>query len=166
MRFRPSFFTHRLAAVAVALTTLAVPPPSQADIGGNSAATGENARQQQMRGHAQTRLDEMARRLRIDASQQDAWNAYTKAVQSTFGPSDAKMERPATNADAATLLRFRASMAERHAKKLTQLADATTKLQEVLNPEQRQTLNEVVRQEGRSLNKHHKHHRGDQPRTP
>ena len=44
---------------------------------------------------------------------------------------------PDINADAASITRFRADRAAAHARRLTQMADATAKLQEVLTPDQR-----------------------------
>jgi hypothetical protein len=90
------------------------------------------------------RLDEMASRLEIKASQQDAWQAYSKAVK-TLGERRAP---PPADADAATLTRARADAFAAMAKKLDQVADATSKLQAVLSPEQRTTLDQIVRHAG------------------
>jgi membrane peptidoglycan carboxypeptidase len=148
--------------IAASLIAASVPVPGQADIGANpvtaeDAATRQNHMRERMRAH----LDRMSKRLKINASQQDAWAAYTKTVEGLFGTRPAKS---AADADAAAVMRFRADLAKEHAQKLTQLADATAKLQQVLDPEQRKTLNEIVRYEGsmRSHKDHHGDHRRDQ----
>jgi len=92
------------------------------------------------------RLDRMASRLEIKASQQDAWGAYRKARESIFGTPP---QFPAADADAATLTRFRADMAKRRADHMAVMADATSKLQAVLEPNQRKVLDEMSRRGGR-----------------
>lgn len=84
----------------------------------------------------------MAERLQITPAQQEAWTAYVNTVQSMMGT---KLTRPAADADAASIARFRAQLAAERAQKLAQLADATAALQQVLDPEQRKTLDQVVR---------------------
>ncbi len=168
MKFPYSPVIRTLAALGVAasLSAVSVPALSQSQTGnGSSATTDDNTRQQHLRERLQSRLDEMAKRLQIDARQQDAWNEYSKTLQSTF---ETKPERAATDTDtdAATIVRQRAAMAATHAQKLTQLADATAKLQEVLTLEQRKTLIEIVQQHGRSPDEHPMRHRNGQPRTP
>jgi len=154
-------------AVAASLFGAAVPAFSQSDMD-HPAEMGhppvmDDAARQKMSERMQARLDEMAKRLHIEPSQQDAWNAYTKTVRSMF---DMKPERPAADADAATIVRFRANMAAMHAQKLSQLADATVKLQDALNPAQRKMLNDMVRREGRSSDERQERHRDDRPHTP
>lgn len=148
-------------AVAASLFGTAVPAFSQSDMG--HLPVMDDAARQKISERMQARLDEMAKRLHIEPAQQDAWNAYTKTVRSMF---DMKPERPATDADAATIVRFRANMAATHAQKLSQLADATTKLQDALNPAQRKMLNDMVRREGRSSDERQERHRDDRPHTP
>lgn len=96
--------------------------------------------------------DRMADRLEIKASQQTAWQAFTKSLE-------AAMEHPAQKAeqktDAASIARMRADMAAQHAQKLAQIADATAKLQEVLTPDQRTTLDQMAARFG----EHHGGHR-------
>jgi hypothetical protein len=91
------------------------------------------------------RLDRMAARLEIKASQQDAWSAYRAARESIF---DQPPQRPAPGADAATIARFRADMAKRMADHLAVMADATAKLQDALDPNQRKVLDEMSRRGG------------------
>lgn len=104
----------------------------------------------QMRERMQTRmkqrLDRMAARLEIKASQQDAWNAYRQARESMI--AGAMPQRPAQDADAATITRFRAEMAQRRAQHMALMADATSKLQEALDPNQRKVLDEMSRRGG------------------
>jgi LTXXQ motif family protein len=151
------FITRGVTAVALAvsLALASAPVMSQPESrGGPVTAEEQAARQARMQERMQAHLTEMAKRLQINAAQQEAWTAYANTVQSTFGDRAAK---PAADADAATIVRFRAERAARHAQKLTQLADATARLQDALSPEQRKTLDEIVRSRGGS---HHGHHHG------
>ncbi|MGH8666830.1 MAG: Spy/CpxP family protein refolding chaperone [Burkholderiales bacterium] len=114
----------------------------------------------QMRERMQTRmsqrLDRLAARLEIKASQQDAWQVYRKARASIF---ENRLERPARDADAATFTRFRADMAQRRAQHLAAMAEATATLQQALEPQQRKVLDEIVRQSG-AHGKHRGHRDG------
>jgi hypothetical protein len=117
---------------------------------------------ERMRARMSQRLDRLAARLEIKASQQDAWAAYRKTVESTFGD---RPQRPARDADAATLTRFRAEMAKVRAQRLSTLADATAQLQKSLDPNQRKVLDEIARSMGSRGHKgrgygHHGGHRG------
>ncbi len=107
------------------------------------------ADQAQMRERMQTRisqrLDRLAARLEIKASQQDVWDSYRKARTSAF---ENRPQRPGRDADAATLTRFRADMAQRRAQHLASMADATAKLQDALEPQQRKVLDEIVLHSG------------------
>lgn len=98
--------------------------------------------QQRMQTRQQQRLDRMAQRLEIKPSQQEAWQAYAKARQELFA---ARPAAPARDADAATLARYRADRAAEMAQRLAALADATAKLQGVLEPAQAKTLAELTR---------------------
>lgn len=100
---------------------------------------------ERMQAGAKQRLDRMAARLEIKASQQDAWTAYRKARESIFATPP---QFPAADADAATLTRFRAEMAKRRADHMAVMADATGKLQAVLDPSQRKVLDEMSRRGG------------------
>lgn len=154
--------SHRRFAsliVATSLLAVAIPALSQPQTDRQAGTSAESAaRQDRMREHIQARLTRMAERLQLEPSQQDAWTAYAKTVEGMVGTGSA---RPAADADAAALVRFRAQLAAAHAQKLNQLADATATLQQALNPAQQQILNDLVR-----------HPRGDRgrahpmPRTP
>lgn len=111
---------------------------------------------ERMQARMNQRLDRLAARLEIKASQQAAWEAYKNARTSIF---QARPERPARDADAATLTKFRADMAQRRAQYLATMADATAKLQEVLEPEQRKVLDEIAHHAG-ARGKHHGHRHG------
>ena len=100
---------------------------------------------ERMQARVSQRLDRLGSRLEIKASQQDAWEAYRKARTSVF---DTRLERPARDADAATVTKFRADMAQRRAQHLATMADATAKLQAALEPQQQKVLDEIVRQAG------------------
>ncbi|MCC7079105.1 MAG: Spy/CpxP family protein refolding chaperone [Burkholderiales bacterium] len=100
---------------------------------------------ERMQAHMSQRLDRLAARLEIKASQQDAWEAYRKARSSMF---DNPARPPARDADAATWARFRADMAQRRAQHLTAMAEATASLQAALAPQQRKVLDEISRQSG------------------
>jgi len=111
---------------------------------------------ERMQARMNQRLERMAARLEIKASQQDAWNEYRKARTSMFGAT--RPQRPATDADAATTTRFRADMAQRRAQHMGTMADATAKLQEVLEPNQRKVLDEMSRRTGaRGQDGKHRH---------
>ena len=85
--------------------------------------------------------ERMAARLEIKASQQGAWQAYTKTLESAFTPAARQHDG---KTDAASITRAHAEMAAARAQKLAQIADATAKLQEVLTPDQRKTLDQMV----------------------
>ena len=96
----------------------------------------------------QHRLDDVAARLEIKASQQAAWQAYAATVLALGDLGEGMRARPAADADAATIARERAEHLTVFARKLTDIADATARLQGVLSPEQRSVLTEVTRNAG------------------
>lgn len=98
--------------------------------------------QQRMQSRMQAHLDQMAMRLEIKASQQEAWQAYVKTHKEMF---DGAMKPAPKDADAATIARHRADMAAQMAAKLATLADATAKLQGALTPDQAKLLAEMTR---------------------
>jgi Spy/CpxP family protein refolding chaperone len=101
---------------------------------------------ERMQARMAQRLDRMAARLEIKASQQEAWSAYRQARESIF--ANAPQQLPGPDADAASLTRFRADMAKRRADRMAVMADATAKLQEALEPNQRKVLDEMSRRGG------------------
>jgi hypothetical protein len=103
--------------------------------------------------HVQERLDELAARLEIKASQEPAWQAFSGSVRDLMTPPHVQGKsdsQPAQGAaapelDAAALAREHANRAAEHAQKLARLADATAKLQQVLGSDQRLVLDEAAR---------------------
>jgi Spy/CpxP family protein refolding chaperone len=85
--------------------------------------------------------DHMADRLEIKASQQTAWQAYIKVLESAMQHPTQAVE---TKSDAASITRLHADMAAARAQKMAQIADATAKFQEVLSPDQRKTFDQIV----------------------
>ena len=143
-----SLFAAKLASgalLAVALLSSAM----AADPGVNRAQQRAQHRQQWVR----VRLERDANRLEIKASQQAAWKEYASARTAL---ADRAIARPASDADAATIAKAHAERAADSARKLAVLADATTKLQAVLSPEQRTTFDQIVHS-GHHRGHHHRH---------
>jgi hypothetical protein len=97
-------------------------------------------------------LDRLAARLEIRASQQDAWKAFASAVRGMVPATPP--EQPGKDVDAAARARQAADRAADRAKRLAQLADATAKLQQTLDPPQKEVLNEVARDFGHHMHGH------------
>jgi len=87
------------------------------------------------------RLDKLAARLEIKASQQAVWEEFAKSVE-TLAERNAR--KPNDDADAASISRYRAERATEFAKKLTGIADATAKLQTALSEDQRKILDQTA----------------------
>ena len=117
--------------------------------------------QQHMQEHMKTRLDKLAQRLEIKASQQAVWEDFAKSVETL---ADRNGKKPGDDADAATISRYRADRATEFAKKLTKIADATAKLQAALTEDQRkildQTAHRFLRHEHGAGSAHHGMDRG------
>jgi len=107
-----------------------------------------------MQQHMQQHLDKLAARLEIRASQQEAWSGFAAAVHA-MAPT-APPQPPARDLDAAARARQAADHAGEMARKLSALADATSKLEQALDPSQRKVLDEVARHFG-----HHRHGHGE-----
>ena len=144
---RSAFVRRFLPALVVAAVIAGAPAAWSQPTDTTAPGTQDRAaeRQARIQHHLQERLDRMAERLQITSAQQGAWTTYVTAVQHLIGT---KATRPAREADAASIARFRAELASERAQKLTQLADATATLQQTLNPDQRKTLDEIVRDAG------------------
>lgn len=134
------------AALVVAASigsALAADPPAdpQAPPSRHAEHAAEHAKMRQEWVRAKLARD--ANRLEITASQQAAWQGYASARSALadlrFGPP------PAPDADAATIAKLRADRVADAARKLGALADATARLQAVLSPAQRTTLDQIVR---------------------
>jgi hypothetical protein len=104
---------------------------------------------EKMHEHMKARLDKLATRLEIKASQQTAWEEFAKSVEVL---TDRNVKKPGDDVDAATVARYRAERATEFANKLTKIADATSKLQTSLTEDQRKILNQAAH---RFLNKNH-----------
>lgn len=98
--------------------------------------------QEQMQEHMKARLDRLAGRLEIKASQQAAWDEFAKSVTMLAEPH---VKAPNDDADAAAISRYRADRAAEFAKKQAAVADATAKLQAALTEPQRKILNQESR---------------------
>lgn len=132
------------ASVAMALSAGASaqsPAPAQ----GDRAAMHRQHRMEHMQMKVKERIAKMAARLEIKASQQGAWSEYSRALESAFSSFP---NRPARDADAATVARARAEFAADRARKAAVISDATAKLQAVLAPEQRKVFDEMARRGG------------------
>ena len=156
MPFNPSRIARAVSAAVLGATLVATALPAFSQAPGEAGRTPapraqmSEADRAQMRQRMQARmgqrLDRLAARLEIKASQQDAWAAYRKTVESML---QNRPQRPARDADAATVMRSRAEMAQARAKNLFVMADATAKLQQVLDADQRKVLDEITRNVGR-----------------
>jgi hypothetical protein len=153
---------RRFSAPAVLLATLmlaAVPLVSMAqqehERGDASHATRMHEHMQQM---MDRHLDHLAARLEIRASQQEAWKGFAGAARAMVAATPP--EAPARDLDAAARARQAADRAADRAKRLSQLADATARLQQVLDPPQKEVLNEVAREFGHHMREHFGGHWG------
>jgi hypothetical protein len=122
------------AAFAIAARAADAPPGPDSQRG---------AMHQHWQEELQAHLDRLAARLEIKASQQNAWQAYSASVRDLFDGAAANRLPP--DADAATRARAAADRAGARAQKLARLSDATAKLEQTLDPQQRQVLDEVAR---------------------
>jgi hypothetical protein len=115
--------------------------------------------QEKMHEHMKVRLDKLAERLEIKASQQAVWEEFAKSVEML---ADRNVKKPNNDADAATISRYRAERATDFANKLSKIADATAKLQAALSADQRKILDQNAHRflhYDRGTN--HTHHRMD-----
>ena len=143
--------THALAAVAMAaglLGALSIAPATAAEKTPPAAESMHSDLAQRIAKHLQMRLDDLAARLQIKASQEPAWQTFAAAYRELITARLAQGEQSlavAPDVDAAALARRHADWAAEHAQKLSRLADATAKLQQSLDADQRLVLNEVAR---------------------
>lgn len=116
--------------------------------------------------HLQSHLDALAARLEIKASQEAAWQNFTKTWRDVMAEHESSMRaapRPADE-DAAALSREQAERAAARAKRLARIAEATAQLQQVLTPDQRLVLNEAARrfvEHAHEMRAAHFWHRGE-----
>ena len=154
---------RRLATPAALLATVllaAVPLVSMSQQEHSQADPPHEARMHEhMQMMMDRHLDHLAARLEIRASQQEAWKGFANAAR---GMVPAKPpEEPTREMDAATRARQAADRAADRAKHLAQLADATAKLQQVLDPPQKEVLNEVAREFGHHMRERFHEHMHD-----
>ena len=144
MNIRQTILT--LPAIAIAVLLMATfHPVAMADSGGHCDSkhmSREQMTPEKLHEHMKARLDKLAGRLEIKASQQAAWEEFAKSVGMM---AEQNVKKPSDDADAAAISRYRAEKATEFAKKLTGIADATAKLQKVLTGDQRKILNQTAR---------------------
>ena len=99
-------------------------------------------------------LDKEAAMLEIKASQESAWAAYASAA-TELGSAYGNRKPPPPNTDAAATMRLHADQAATFAQNLAKLAEATEKLQSVLNEDQRKVLDRIVRLQSQFHGRHH-----------
>ncbi|RXZ43481.1 Spy/CpxP family protein refolding chaperone [Crenobacter cavernae] len=153
-------FSRTIGALALGAALLAAAAPALSQPGPDGMTHHRTMSEADRAAFAQKRLDRLASRLEIKASQQQAWRAYSQVVLDQAkhrGTPRADMK-----GDAAAVLRARAERMSQHAKSLGQLADATAKLSGALTPEQRQVLDQSAREHGRFFHHGGKHH-GERP---
>lgn len=146
--YKGAMRTLAAAGIAGLLGTISIVPAVAADKAPTAAESMHSELAQGIAKHLQMRLDELAARLQIKASQEPAWQAFSAAFRDLMTTHFAQREQAlagAADADAATLARKHADWAADHAQKLARLADATAKLQQSLDADQRLVLNEVAR---------------------
>jgi protein CpxP len=154
------FKSQSIVCALVAGTALmcAVSVTALADQGWRDDPAGANHEQmsnheqmrEHFREHIKARLDKLAERLEIKASQQPAWEAYAAAVESLMeqpGQKEKDGMKKEAEEDAGAMIHRRAERAAEKAKKLAGIADATDKLQGVLNDNQRKLFNHEVRRQ-------------------
>lgn len=93
---------------------------------------------------AQMHLDHEAAMLEIKASQESAWEAYSAASLELMNTYVSRKVLP-PDITAAAAMRQHADQAFVFAQSLSKLADATEKLQALLNEDQRKILDRIVR---------------------
>lgn len=146
-------FVRRLAAPLALLATLVLAAVSPVSIAQQEHDRSDPSHAARMHEHMQQmmdrHLDHLAGRLEIRASQEEAWKGFASAVKAMV--PTAPQEQPAKDLDAAARARRAADRAADRAKHLGQLADATAKLQQVLDPPQKEVLNEVAREFGHHM---------------
>lgn len=102
---------------------------------------------------ANVEMEREANWLEIKASQQPAWDAYVAAHIDLMHALE-NFQPLASDIDAGAAMRQHADRAEAFAQSLAKVADATEKLQSVLDDNQRKVLNRIVRMHSQF---HHEH---------
>lgn len=138
-------------SIAILLGVTAVPLTSNAHERAPMEGHPPNA---DMRAHwTKAEMEREANWLEIKASQQSAWDAYVAAHIDLMHALD-NFQPLAPNVDAGAAMRQHAERTEAFAQSLATVADATEKLQSVLDDNQRKVLNRIVRMHSQF---HHEH---------
>lgn len=145
---------YSAAATGILLVVVASPCVSFADDMEHHREQHQQMNPEHRQQWIQMHLDKAAARLEIKASQQSLWEAYSSAARELMTSFGERKPMP-QNADAAAMMRQRAERATAVAQNLVKLADATEKLQSVLNEDQRKVLDSMVRMQARFLGPHH-----------
>lgn len=90
-----------------------------------------------MHEHFGTRLNELSIRLEIKSSQQANWEEYARLIEIL---AEQPVKKQNDDADTATTSRYRAESATEFSRKLTMIADATSKFKAVLTEDQQTIL--------------------------
>ncbi|WP_077002447.1 Spy/CpxP family protein refolding chaperone [Variovorax sp. KK3] len=121
-------------------------------------------RMERMQAHRAQRLADLKQKLRLESSQEGAWNNFATAQQRPARPAgQARAEREdfAKLSTPQRLERMQARHAERTAR-FTQLMDSTRNLYATLTPEQQKTFDaETLRFGPRGHGPHHPHGKGE-----
>lgn len=89
---------------------------------------------QMLRERIQTRMDTLAARLELKASQQAVWREFVHAVLKV---ADIRVKQPGPNATAAQVAHYRAKRARKLANVLEHIARKTDRVEAILTPDQR-----------------------------
>lgn len=97
---------------------------------------------QMLRERIQARMDKLAARLELKASQQAVWRNFVHAVLKV---ADIKVKSPGPNATASQVAHYRAKRARKLANVLEHIARETDKVEAVLTRDQRATFDNAFR---------------------
>lgn len=153
-----------IAMAGIAAASFAATDPDPAPAAPATSASQARSHLERRQDWIRSRLARAAGRLEIKASQEPAWQAFAQSVEAFAVPSGGA--RPGRDADAAAIARYRANRASDIARKLTQVADATSKLEGVLTEDQRKVFDDMAHRysEGRHRHRHerdwHRRHEG------
>lgn len=150
-------------------------PPSSAAVPTTQAPSPDAKPQRQHMDHAQRlermqaqraqRLAELKQKLRLDASQEGAWNSFAAAQQRPArSPEQARMDRAelAKLTTPQRLDRMQARQAERSAR-FAQRIEATRSFYATLSPEQQKTFDAETLRFGHRGDHGHPHHGAHEP---
>lgn len=157
MNIKQKTLSTLLGIGLAALLSNSVLANEQTDSKSESGHSWSTEQKDQRSEHLKARLDKLAGRLEIKASQQAIWGEYVKSVEMV---AEQNVKKPNDDADATTISRYRAERATEFAKKLNTISDATSKLQAVLTEDQQKIFNQISRHSHHERGhewKNHKH---------